>query len=92
MNTANSLRILVTRGAALSRPSARMLSEEIKKREIYPAFIKVQEKYHVFQRKDGVPTFLKTGFKDIVLYRFTCFLTTVNVCWMLYFFFEQINK
>jgi len=92
MNSVNSLRVLAGRSVALAQPPVRKLSEEIMKREIYPPFIKVQEKYAKFQRKDGIPTHLKGGFWDDVLYRATIGGTIINVLWAGSFFLELINK
>jgi len=92
MNSVNSLKVLAGQSVALARPSVRKISAEIKKREIYPSFIKIQEKYPQFQRKDGVPTFLKGGFWDHALYNATIAMTIVNLVYAGSFMWEQINK
>jgi len=92
MNSVNSIRVLAGRSVALAQPPVRKLSEEIMKREIYPPFIKVQEKYAKFQRKDGIPTHLKGGFWDNVLYKFTCAGTIVSALWAGSFYYQEITK
>jgi len=92
MNSVNSLKVLAGRSVALTRPAVRKISDEIKKRPIYPAFIEVQKKYPQFQRKDGVPTYLKGGFWDHVLYRFTIGVTLINTVWAGSFYWMLINK
>jgi len=86
------MKVLAVRSAALARPTTRKISEEMKKRPIHPAFIKIQEKYPMFQRNDGVPTHLKAGFWDHALYNFTIFGTIVTVIWSATFYYELINK
>jgi len=92
MNSVNSMRVLAIRSAALARPATRKISDEIKKRPIYPSFLKIQEKYSLYQRNMDTPIHLRGGFWDHALYNFTKFGTIVTVLWTISFYAVLINK